>query len=374
MAHRLNFARIYPKRLAQIILTIPRDERAGDGNCGRTVVHARDMLPQIEKHIPRGLNEISRRSSIIRPKNAAIFCDKRILDRLGARVDSEKRLSFICAHIRPRRTMRRVAPGKCLELFFAAEKRVKTRQGRSLPPIDSVYLLDHLRKGGRLSMPLSQRSSLRNKQMTLARNHHVIVVKTEPIDKAFPQRREKMKRSAQESDVANNGPSACQAADALGDNRIERGAGDIFLRDPLIDERAYVCLGKHRTTRSDGQDVLAAMGTVVELFGVHIEHAGDGIDEAARAACARAVHPQLLATRQKQDLRILSPDFDGGIRLRNQRLDRRSDRNDLLSERQAQQLGKLHSSRACNTEGHRLAGEVNARVLQCVGKRLEHVR
>ena len=183
-----------------------------------------------------------------------------------------------------------------------------------------------------------------------------------------------MKRSAQESDVANNGPSACQAADALGDNRIERRAGDVSLRDPLIDERAYVCLGKHRTTRSDGQDVLAAMGTVVELFSVHIEHAGDGVDEAACAACARAVHPQLLATRQKQDLRILSPDFDGGIRLRNQRLDRQSDRNDLLSERQAQQLGKLHSSRACNTEGHRFAGEVNARVLQRVGKRLEHIR
>ncbi len=131
-----------------------------------------------------------------------------------------------------------------------------------------------------------------------------------------------MKRAAEHGDLAANGAPARETRDALRHDRVDGRPRDVLARNPLVEKRPHVHLGEHGATRGDRIDGLATVRVIVQLLGVDVEHAGYGVDETARPARARAVHAQLLAACDEEDLRILPAYLDGDVGIRKQPAER----------------------------------------------------
>src|SRR5665647_1273603 len=77
-----------------------------------------------------------------------------------------------------------------------------------------------------------------------------------------------------------------------------------------------------------------------------MQEAGHLVDERARTARARTVHPLLDDWVEERDLRVLAAELDDDVGLRLEALDRGRTGDDLLDELHAHQVGDAQSGRA----------------------------
>ena len=75
-----------------------------------------------------------------------------------------------------------------------------------------------------------------------------------------------------------------------------------------------------------------AGGQAVQFFDGDIQQRGHLVNESARTAGTGAVHPDLHAARQEQDLCILTAEFNDHIRFGDEGIRRHSGGVDLLNE------------------------------------------
>ena len=183
-----------------------------------------------------------------------------------------------------------------------------------------------------------------------------------------------MQRPAEQRDPSDYRPAARKPDDELSGDRIEHRTRDVFLRCPRVQERSNIHLRKDRASRGYGVDLLASVRKHVERLRVHIQHTRDRIDESSRTAGACVVHPQLFAAGQKQYLRILPADLNGNVGLGNAPAHGGAGGDHLLNERQAEDLGKLHTRRSRNGNGHLRIGKMRDRVAYRVAQRFLDVR
>ena len=88
------------------------------------------------------------------------------------------------------------------------------------------------------------RSTYRHIKLTVLRNNHILVRKTERFPELFSESRKKSQRATQKSDLSADRPSAGKPGNCLVYHRLENGACNIFMRSTLVQKRLYICFGK----------------------------------------------------------------------------------------------------------------------------------
>ena len=170
---------------------------------------------------------------------------------------------------------------------------------------------------------------------------------------ALPQTLGKGQRPAQVQNVALDGPSLRQAGDGLVHHRLVNALGNIGWLGPLVDEGLDVALGEHAAAGGDGIGLFRHLGRLVHFIGAHFQQRGHLVDEGTGAACAGAVHPDLQAVGQEQDLGILAAQFDDDVRPRCQTVGRHPGSEHLLHKGSLYALRHAHAGRAGDGK-HRL--------------------
>ena len=184
------------------------------------------------------------------------------------------------------------------------------------------------------------------------------VLRTGPGDaqrlvEALPQALGKGQRPTQIQDVALDRPSLRQTRDGLIHHRLIDALGDVGGLGPLVDEGLDVALGKHAAAGGDGVGLFRRLGGLVHFIGAHFQQRGHLVDEGTGAACAGAVHPDLQAVGQEQDLGILAAQFDDDVRPRCQTVGRHPGSEHLLHKGSLYALRHAHAGRAGDGK-HRL--------------------
>jgi len=170
---------------------------------------------------------------------------------------------------------------------------------------------------------------------------------------ALPQTLGKGQRPAQIQNVALDRPSLRQTRNGLIHHRLIDALGDVGGFGPLIDEGLDVALGKHAAAGGDGVGLFRRLGGLVHFIGSHFQQRGHLVDESAGAAGAGAVHPDLQAVGQEQDLGILAPQLNDDIRSRSQPVGGHPGGEHLLHKGSLYALRHAHAGGAGDGE-HRL--------------------
>ena len=110
------------------------------------------------------------------------------------------------------------------------------------------------------------------------------------------------------------------------------------------------------------------LGELVQTACVGVEQCRHLVDESARAAGARAVHPLLNGLAEIDDLGILSAKLDSHVGLRDEGLDCRLAGDNLLHELDIEPFGEQQSARPGDGDGH---GRIP---VACRRRCLEHLR
>ena len=178
----------------------------------------------------------------------------------------------------------------------------------------------------------------------------MLLVETERLDEALLELGQEVERSAEERDMAVNRTPLCEIADGLVHDGLQDGKRDVSLLRAVIHECLDVRLRKDAATRGDRVDLFAFRREVVQPFRVRRQERRHMIDERARAARTDAIHALLRRRAEVRDLRILAAELDNRVRLRDEFLDSRRARDDLLHEWQADALGDAHAGRTRQCE------------------------
>ena len=102
----------------------------------------------------------------------------------------------------------------------------------------------------------------------------------------------------------------------------------------------------------------------VQPLGVRLQERGHLVDERAGAACADAVHALLQPAAEVDDLRILTAQLNGDVRLRGNGLQAGGHGNDLLHKADVQGFAEVDGAGAGDLQAQVAGAELCACVLQ----------
>ena len=193
-------------------------------------------------------------------------------------------------------------------------------------------------------------------------------------DEGLFELRQEVKRAAEEGDAAADGLAAGKAGDGLVDDGLKNGGSQIGQRCALVDERLDIRLGEHAAARGDGVELVVVRCGAVQPLGVRLQERGHLVDERASAACADAVHALLQPAAEVDDLRILTAQLNGDVRLRGNDLQAGGHGNDLLHKADVQGLAEVDGAGAGDLQAQVAGAELCAGVLQQLGKCFLRVR
>lgn len=276
--------------------------------------------------------------------NGAVFSQRRAFGRSASRIDAnEKRHALIRAGKRFRQILtipvfkgdqfpavpeqraqgviglpsRQVRDAVCQ--FLQVEGFVSRQQGRSVG-----HIIKGQRRAGSLQVQV-------------------------PV-KGVPQHGEKRQRSAQVHHIARNGTAMGQTGDGLGDHGLENRGGNILLRGSLVQQRLDVAFRKHATPAGDRIELFVVHGQGIHFILADLQQRRHLVNEGAGPAGAGAVHAEIRAAGQKEDLGIFSPQFDHDIRIRPECRDGGSCRKNLLGKGDPKLFTQADPGRARDAE------------------------
>ena len=163
--------------------------------------------------------------------------------------------------------------------------------------------------------------------------------------KALAQHAAEGQRPAQIQDIALDGAALCQTGNGLVDHRLVDAGGDILRARALIDEGLYVAFGKHAAAGRDGIGALGLFRGLVHLVGTHLQQGGHLVNKGTGAAGAAAVHADLGAVGQEQDLCVLAAQLDHAVGGGHKPLDCHTGGEHLLHKGHAAAVGQAHTGR-----------------------------
>ena len=102
------------------------------------------------------------------------------------------------------------------------------------------------------------------KQMGVIRCNDLLRRQIQGADKGRAQLRKKMKRTAEECNIAADRLAAGQTADGLVDNRLENGGGQILFGSAFVDQRLDIRLGENAAAGRDRIDCLVIFRVLIQ--------------------------------------------------------------------------------------------------------------
>ena len=200
-----------------------------------------------------------------------------------------------------------------------------------------AYLVALFRKHGRADC---------NEVSGILREYHVLVLKLQSFYKSLPELRQKRQRSAQKSHLPPYGVSAGQPAYGLVDDSLENGRGKIRHRSSVVYEGLDVGLCEYAASCGNRIYHLVAFGRLVKSSRVGVQKYCHLVYERAGTACACSVHSLLDGGAVERNLRVLSSQLNGYVRLRNESLHGAAAGYNLLLKRNSQNRCKGKSARS----------------------------
>ena len=131
--------------------------------------------------------------------------------------------------------------------------------------------------------------------------------------KALAQHAAEGERAAQIQDIALDGTALCKACNGLVDHGLINAGSNVLGAGTLIDQGLHVALGKHAAAGRNGVGALCVLCCLVHLVGTHFQQGGHLVDEGTGAAGTAAVHADLGAVGQEQDLCVLAAQLDHAV-------------------------------------------------------------
>ena len=289
-------------------------------------------------------------AAIGRIQEFLVLADGRDLRRGRTRVDAEIDRPLVMLEITARHLVAVVARLERRIVRFVGEQRevrlarlAGRRFFRAADGIFETRSVDGLRL-------VRKRGAHRDEIVAVFEIDRMLLVEAERLDEALLELGQEMERPAEERDMAVDRTSLREVADRLVDDGLQDGKRDVGLLRTIIHECLDVRLCKDAAARGDRVDLFAFRREVVQPFRVRRQERRHMIDERARAARTDAIHALLRRRAEVRDLRILAAELDNRVRLRDEFLDSRRARDDLLHEWQADALGDAHASRARQCE------------------------
>ncbi len=170
------------------------------------------------------------------------------------------------------------------------------------------------------------------------------------------QLRQEVERAAEEDDVAADRVAAGEAGDGLRGDGLEDRGGEVGVRGALVEQRLQVGLREDAAAGGDRVEVRVRGRQGVEARGVGVQQVGHLVDEGARTAGARAVHPLLDDRVEERDLGVLAAELDDHVGLRLEALDRGRTGDHFLYELDAHQVGDAEAGRAGDSAAEGVVG------------------
>ena len=164
-----------------------------------------------------------------------------------------------------------------------------------------------------------------------------------------------MEGAAQKDDFALQLPALGEAGHRLVHHRLEDGGGHVLLPPALVQDGLDVAFGEHAAAGGDGIDLFMLQGEGVQLTHRHVHQSSHLVNEGPGAPGAGAVHPLLQGAAEEDDLGVLAPQLNDGIRLGDVCIDRRGGGVDLLHKIDAGGVGHAQTGRAGDDQFHLFA-------------------
>ena len=99
----------------------------------------------------------------------------------------------------------------------------------------------------------------------------VLIIELQRRDEALPERRQEMQRTAEEGDMAADGPSLRQIADGLVHDGLHDGERNIRFLRAIIHQCLDIRLGKDAAARSNRVDLLALSRQLIKAARIRIQ-------------------------------------------------------------------------------------------------------
>ena len=342
------------------------------GRAGARDLHARRELRSQHTH---GVNRrLHRRALIVgvkRPQQRAVLIDEGKLRRGGACVDTEEAPAGMKRYLMNLRAVMASAEG----VIFCA---VRKQRRQTLELEGHLHAGAQLcgKRGGvcRLGIARLEGSAHGGEEVGILGVDDILRRQVQRADEGLFQLRQEVQRAAEKSDAAADGLAAGKAGDGLVDDGLKNGGSQIGQRCALVDERLDVRLGEHAAARGDGIELVIVGSGTVQSLGIRLQERGHLVDERAGAACADAVHALLQPAAEVDDLRILTAQLNGDVRLRGNGLQAGGHGDDLLHKADVQGLAEVDGAGAGDLQAQVAGAELCAGVLQQLGKCFLRVR
>ena len=277
---------------------------AGGGDTGNLQVGM--ILIQAGEDLPHQRDGVAQVGLIIGEENVLVVVDDHQLDGGGTRVDADVHRAAVGAEGQAGHGGLHVAGVELLILLLVGKQRRQADVGSGgavlLQPLCHIVQIKGLVRVEGSTQCHVEQAVLRAGTLDVKR-----------LVKALAQHTGEGQRSAQIEHVTLDGAALCQACNGLVDHRLIDGAGNILCQGALVDQGLDITLGKHAATAGDGVGAGGLLGRLVHLVRGHLQQGGHLVDEGAGTAGTAAVHADLSAVGQKQNLGILTAQLDDAV-------------------------------------------------------------
>ena len=149
--------------------------------------------------------------------------------------------------------------------------------------------------------------------------------------------------------------TAGQAADGLVYDRLENGGGKVFFCRALVDQGLDIGLCENAAAGGNGVKSFIIFRVFIQAGGIRLKKGSHLVDKGTRTAGTDTVHTLLhISSFKVDDLRVLTAELDGYVRLGSAMLQGCGYGNYLLNKRNPEVFGQGQSA---GTGDHGMNGE-----------------
>ena len=211
-----------------------------------------------------------------------------------------------------------------------------------------------------------QRRAHRRQQFAVFGAENAVIIEFQHIHKRRAQRGQKCQRTAAHQQFGGGVVSARQGGDHLQCHRVKNGRGNIFVRNLAAEQVLHIGFGEHPAAGGDGVHFFVFLRQRVQFRNGNVQQGSHLVDERARAARARTVHPNVghAFFVKENHFGVFPTDVNQGFHVGVQPLDHLCGRNHFLNERDFVHFADAHPRRAGDLQLQGNVAELRAGFVQ----------
>ena len=347
MRHGLDLAEIRFERRLDQAFAVPGNAGIGDER------RLRHLPVQFAQHRHGGVDRITFIAAVERIQQVFLVVDQRRLGGRRTRVDAEEQLALRLCELLALDLVFVVARDKTGVVRFIFEQRLDVFGVVHHVRVELCKTRDECPDGDLFLLLCKQRRTDGDEELAVLGEDDLIVLEPDGLDEPLSQFGQERQRSAQERDMPLDAVPAGQTADGLVDDRLEDRRRQVLHGRAFVDQRLNIGLREHAAARRDRIDQFIILGSFIQTTRIGVEEDRHLVDERTCTAGTGTVHALLDGLSVEGDLRVLTAQLDGDIRLGDQRLDSLAARDDLLLEVHIHQVGERQTAAAGDDRAQR---------------------